>query len=118
MDSLKRLAGGAFSLHYVLLLAAANFPKPLFDHFVAQLEIQPLLSIFTKTPTKDLERKLRNGLMSCAQNAVPAIRSRRFCALLPTTSKNMAGKSRRNGPIVQALHAAFDAAIPHPRFLT
>lgn len=38
MDSLKRLAGGAFSLHYVLLLAAAPFPKPLFDHFVSQLE--------------------------------------------------------------------------------
>ncbi|WCB45543.1 hypothetical protein [Nitratidesulfovibrio vulgaris] len=33
MDSLKRLAGGAFSLHYVLLLATASFPKPLFDHF-------------------------------------------------------------------------------------
>jgi uncharacterized protein with ParB-like and HNH nuclease domain len=31
MDSLRRLAGGAFSLHYVLLLAAANFPKVLFD---------------------------------------------------------------------------------------
>ncbi len=39
MDGLKRLAGGAFSLHYVLLLAAANFPKPLFDHFVAQQEV-------------------------------------------------------------------------------
>ena len=56
MDSLKRLAGGAFSLHYVLLLAAANFPKPLFDHFVAQLESFLFYYIFTKTPTKDLER--------------------------------------------------------------
>lgn len=56
MDSLKRLTGGAFSLHYVLLLAAASFPKPLFDHFVAQLESFLFYYIFTKTPTKDLER--------------------------------------------------------------
>ncbi len=56
MGSLKRLAGGAFSLHYVLLLAAANLPKPLFDHFVAQLESFLFYYIFTKTPTKDLER--------------------------------------------------------------
>lgn len=48
MDSLKRLAGGAFSLHYVLLLAAASFPKPLFDHFVAQLESFLFYYIFTK----------------------------------------------------------------------
>jgi hypothetical protein len=56
MDSLKRLTGGAFSLHYVLLLVAANFPKPLFDHFVNQLESFLFYYIFTKTPTKDLER--------------------------------------------------------------
>lgn len=56
MDSLKRLAGGAFSLHYVLLLAAANFPKALFEHFVTQLESFLFYYIFTKTPTKDLER--------------------------------------------------------------
>jgi len=56
MDSLKRLAGGAFSLHYVLLLAAAPLPKPLFDHFVTQLESFLFYYIFTKTPTKDLEK--------------------------------------------------------------
>jgi hypothetical protein len=56
MGSLKLLAGGAFSLHYVLLLAGANLPKPLFDHFVAQLESFLFYYIFTKTPTKDLER--------------------------------------------------------------
>lgn len=56
MDSLKRLTGGAFSLHYVLLLAAANFPKPLFDHFVTQLESFLFYYIFTKTATKELER--------------------------------------------------------------
>jgi uncharacterized protein with ParB-like and HNH nuclease domain len=56
MDTLKRLCGGAFSLHHILLLAASNFPKPLFDHFVGQLESFLFYYIFTKTPTKDLER--------------------------------------------------------------
>ncbi|MEP3524003.1 MAG: DUF262 domain-containing HNH endonuclease family protein [Hyphomicrobiales bacterium] len=56
MVSLKKLTGGAFSLHYVLLLAAANLPKHLFDQFVAQLESFLFFYIFTKTPTKDLER--------------------------------------------------------------
>lgn len=56
MDRLKSLTGGAFSLHYVLLLAAANFPKDLFDYFVTQLESFLFYYIFTKTPTKDLER--------------------------------------------------------------
>lgn len=56
MDSLKSLTGGAFSLHYVLLLVAANLPKDLFDYFVTQLESFLFYYIFTKTPTKDLER--------------------------------------------------------------
>jgi hypothetical protein len=56
MDSMQQLCGAAFSLHYVLLLAASNFPKPLFDHFVSQLENFLFYYIFTKTPTKDLER--------------------------------------------------------------
>ena len=56
MDSLQQLCGAAFSLHYVLLLAAANFPKELFDHFVRQVESFLFYYIFTKTPTKDLER--------------------------------------------------------------
>jgi uncharacterized protein with ParB-like and HNH nuclease domain len=56
MDTLQKLCGGAFSLHYVLLLAASNLPKPLFDHFIRQLESFLFYYIFTKTPTKDLER--------------------------------------------------------------
>ncbi len=55
MDSLKKLTGEAFSLHYILLLAA-NLPKSLFDHFVSQLESFLFYYIFTKTPTKELER--------------------------------------------------------------
>ncbi len=56
MANLKKMCGGAFSLHYVLLLAIANLPKPLFDHFVAQLESFLFYYIYTKTPTKELER--------------------------------------------------------------
>jgi uncharacterized protein with ParB-like and HNH nuclease domain len=56
MDHLKKLCGGAFSLHYVLLLAASDLPKNLFDHFVMQLESFLFYYIFTKSPTKELER--------------------------------------------------------------
>jgi len=56
MDNLRKLCGGAFSLHYVLLLAVSTLPKPLFDHFVKQLESFLFYYIFTKTPTKELER--------------------------------------------------------------
>jgi hypothetical protein len=56
MANLKKMCGGAFSLHYVLLLALANIPKPLFDHFVVQLESFLFYYIYTKTPTKELER--------------------------------------------------------------
>lgn len=56
MENLRALTGDAFSLHYVLLLAAADLPKPVFDHFVRQLESFLFYFIFTKTPTKDLER--------------------------------------------------------------
>ena len=56
MANLKRLSGASFSLHYVLLLAASNFPKSLFDHLVTQLEAFLFFYIFTKTPTKELER--------------------------------------------------------------
>ncbi len=56
MVDLKRLTGGGFSLHQVLLLAASGLPKPLFDHFVRQLESFLFFYIFTKTATKDLER--------------------------------------------------------------
>lgn len=56
MGNLQKLCGSAFSLHYVVLLAASNLPKDLFDHFIRQLESFLFYYIFTKTPTKDLER--------------------------------------------------------------
>ena len=56
MESLRSLAGGAFSLHYILLLAAQPLPTHLYTHFVKQLEVFLFYYIFTKTPTKELER--------------------------------------------------------------
>jgi hypothetical protein len=98
MDSLKRLAGGAFSLHYVLLLAAANLPKPLFDHFVTQLESFLFYYIFTKTPTKDLERSFSqwaDELRAIAEVADPLQQKARINAFVADRfDKNMAGKSQ------------------------
>ena len=56
MANLKKMCGGAFSQHYVLLLALANVPKPLFDHFIVQLESFLFYYIYTKTPTRELEK--------------------------------------------------------------
>ena len=98
MDSLKRLAGGAFSLHYVLLLAAANFPKHLFDHFVAQLESFLFYYIFTKTPTKDLERSFSqwaDELRAIAEASDPVKQKVQLNAFVADRfEKNMAGKSQ------------------------
>lgn len=97
MDSLKRLAGGAFSLHYVLLLAAATFSKPLFDHFVAQLESFLFYYIFTKTPTKDLERSFSqwaDELRAIAETTDPAKQKVQLNAFVSDRfEKNMASKS-------------------------
>lgn len=98
MDSLKRLAGGAFSLHYVLLLAAANFPKPLFDHFVTQLESFLFYYIFTKTPTKDLERSFSqwaDELRAIAGTTDPVKQKVQLNAFIADRfDTNMAGKSQ------------------------
>lgn len=98
MDSLKRLAGGAFSLHYVLLLAAANFPKQLFDHFVAQLESFLFYYIFTKTPTKDLERSFSqwaDELRAIAETTDPTKQKVQLNAFVANHfEKNMLSKSQ------------------------
>lgn len=98
MDSLKRLAGGAFSLHYVLLLATASFPKPLFDHFVAQLESFLFYYIFTKTPTKDLERSFSqwaDELRAIAEAGDPVKQKVQLNAFVADRfEKNMTDKSQ------------------------
>ena len=98
MDGLKRLAGGAFSLHYVLLLAAASFPKPLFDHFLLQLESFLFYYIFTKTPTKDLERSFSqwaDELRVIAGGGDPVKQKAQLNAFVADRfEKNMAGKTQ------------------------
>lgn len=98
MDSLKRLAGGAFSLHYVLLLAAANLPKPLFDHFVTQLESFLFYYIFTKTPTKELERSFSqwgDEMRAIANEADPVKQKLQLNAFIADRfEKNMTAKSQ------------------------
>ena len=98
MDNLKRLAGGAFSLHYVLLLAAANLPKSLFDHFVSQLESFLFYYIFTKTPTKDLERSFSlwaDELRSIAESSDPVKQKEQLNAFVADRfAKSMAGKTQ------------------------
>jgi hypothetical protein len=98
MDSLKRLAGGAFSLHYVLLLASANLPKPLFDHFVSQLESFLFYYIFTKTPTKDLERSFSlwaDALRAIAEISDSMKQKEQLNAFVADRfAKSMAGKSQ------------------------
>jgi hypothetical protein len=99
MDSLKQLAGGAFSLHYVLLLAAANFPKPLFDHFVSQLESFLFYYIFTKTPTKELERNFSlwaDELRAIAESSDTVKQKEQLNAFVADRfENNMAGKSQQ-----------------------
>ncbi|MGD9649163.1 MAG: DUF262 domain-containing protein [Dongiaceae bacterium] len=98
MDSLKRLAGGAFSLHYVLLLAAAPLPKPLFDHFVTQLESFLFYYIFTKTPTKHLEKNFSiwademRGIAALSDDAAQRAKINAFVA--EHFQKNMDGKAQ------------------------
>ena len=56
MESLTKLTGVSVSSHYVLLLAAADLPKSIFDQFVSQLENFFFYYIFTKTSASELER--------------------------------------------------------------
>lgn len=96
MDNLRRLCGGAFSLHYVLLLAASNLPRTQFDHFVTQLESFLFYYIFTKTPTKELERNFSvwaDDLRSIAAATDPLEQTTRLNAFIADKfKKNMAAK--------------------------
>lgn len=56
MNNIRKLTGGGFSLHYVILLASYNLPKTLFDHLLKQLETFLFYFIITRTSTKILER--------------------------------------------------------------
>ncbi len=96
MENLKKLTGGAFSLHFVLLLAAAKLPKPLFDYFVTQLESFLFYYIFTKTATKELERNFStwaDELRAIGETSDAAVQRAKLQAFLVTHFKeSMDGK--------------------------
>ena len=60
LASLKKLTGGAFRLHYILLLAAAKLPEHFFNQFVNQIESFLFYCIFTKTQAKYIENFFAN----------------------------------------------------------
>lgn len=96
--TLDLLTGGAFSLHYILLLATAPLPKPLFDHFVVQLESFLFYYIFTKTPTRGLERSFSlwaDELRAISEFSDP-LKQRAALNTFVTDrfEKNMVGKSK------------------------
>ena len=101
MDTLQQLCGAAFSLHYVLLIVAATFPKPLFDHFVRQLESFLFYYIFTKTPTKDLERNFSiwaDELREVGQIADPKAQKTKLNEFVAERlHRNMVGKDAELG---------------------
>src|SRR5690606_22087687 len=86
------------SLHFVLLRAAANFPKPLFDHLVAQPESFLLYYIFTATPARALERSCSqwaDELPVIAETSDPVKQKVQLNAFIAERfEKNMAGKSQ------------------------
>lgn len=104
MANLKRLTGGAFSLHYVLLLAASGLPRNEFDHFVAQLESFLFAFIFTKSPTRELERAFSpwaDELRAICTESIPSVRIQRMNTFL--ADRFQAGMSAKAGTLMDAL---------------
>jgi len=56
LDNIRKLSG-SFRQHLMLLLAAKDLKKELFDHLTKQIEVLIFYYILTKTPTKEFERK-------------------------------------------------------------
>jgi hypothetical protein len=104
MDDLRRLTGGAFSLHYVLLLAASPLPKELFDHFVKQLESFLFFYIFTKTPTKELEKNFAlwaDEIRVTAEESDPALQRNKLNQFI--TERFAKGMAAREAELSDAL---------------
>lgn len=56
LNNIRKLAGGSFRQHLILLLAGRNLPKPLFDHLSKQIETLTFFYFITREPTKEFER--------------------------------------------------------------
>jgi len=57
LQNMMSLGGAAFSLHYIILLAAKGLNLTLFNHLVRQIESVVFYYTVTKTSTKELESK-------------------------------------------------------------
>jgi len=56
LSNIKKLGGGSFRQHLILLLSARKLPKHLFDHLAKQIETLIFYYFITREPTKIFER--------------------------------------------------------------
>ncbi len=56
LNNIRKLGGGSFRQHLILLLAGRKLSKPLFDHFTKQIETLIFFYFITREPTKVFER--------------------------------------------------------------
>ncbi len=56
LNNIKKLGGGSFRQHLILLLAARKLSKPLFDHLAKQIETLIFFYFIIREPTKEFER--------------------------------------------------------------
>jgi uncharacterized protein with ParB-like and HNH nuclease domain len=56
LNNIRKLGGGSFRQHLILLLAGRKLPKPLFDHLAKQIETLIFFYFITREPTKEFER--------------------------------------------------------------
>lgn len=57
LDNIRKLGGGAFRQHLMLLLAGKGLDQELFNHFAKQIEVLIFYYIVAREPTKEFERK-------------------------------------------------------------
>jgi hypothetical protein len=56
LNNIRKLGGGSFRQHLILLLAGRKLEKPLFDHLTKQIETLIFFYFITREPTKVFER--------------------------------------------------------------
>lgn len=56
LNHIRKLGGGSFRQHLILLLAGRQLSKPLFDHLAKQIETLVFFYFITREPTKEFER--------------------------------------------------------------
>lgn len=56
LNNIRKLGGGSFRQHLILLLAGRKLSKSLFDHLTKQIETLIFFYFITREPTKEFER--------------------------------------------------------------